>query len=800
MPKFWMLWPVVALAVALALLSAPPPAAVSATAPATAFSAARAMAVVRDIGRAPHPIGSAEHARVRDAVLARLAALGLEAWTNAGTAVRKTDDGYVGADVENIVAVLPGKDRTLPAVLLMAHYDSVAGSPAAADDSAGVASILETVRALKARGQPARDVVVLITDGEETGLFGAQSAFKDGLGQYDIKHIGLVINLEARGSSGPAFMFETGPANAGAMHLYAAAVARPEASSLSGFVYDHMPNGTDFTVPKTVGLTGFNIAMIGTPFDYHSPSAVPAALDPRSLQHMGDQTLALADALARARVAPPPGPDLVYSEVFGRWLVAYPAWAGWLLLGVAAILIVLTLRAQGLPQRRLELARGAGLFLLILLWPALITHLAFRLAPVGEDFYQSPTVAQFGLFFAGMALLAAGVGLGTFGTFLRGAKRWLAALLALGLGVVCSLVGGFDVVGAVIAGAAAVVSALALGPKPEPKAAGQGLLITGLVLAGVLQAVAPETAYVIAWPLLVAAIAAALLSMAKGPGLAWSLLAGLVAAVGLGWTLRMSGFLFDGLGLTNPELLGLFSALSALILAPFILAWAGWGKGGHWSAFAMNLSGIALLTYVALHSPWSARTPAPSHVLYVANQDTGQARVVSVRDKLDPWSRGVLESYGQLRDGPQPALFADHTWWAEAGRAAPLPQTRVPLLPGASGGDSQAIIVASDEAVRDYRINLTFSQPVEIVDIGGRRPEGATKPVTSLRVRWYGAAETGVILNVRYKSPTMVHVRWAALRDGWPARARPLPHRPADVMATGSSDATVVTGQTTLRW
>jgi len=51
---------------------------VPASAPATEFSAERAIAEVREIAQAPHPVGSAEHARVRDYLLARLGALGLE--------------------------------------------------------------------------------------------------------------------------------------------------------------------------------------------------------------------------------------------------------------------------------------------------------------------------------------------------------------------------------------------------------------------------------------------------------------------------------------------------------------------------------------------------------------------------------------------------------------------------------------------------------------------------------------------------------------------------------------------------
>jgi hypothetical protein len=63
----------VALFVLCALLvrnAATPPAPVAATAPATEFSAERAMAHVREIAQRPHPAGSADNARVREYVVA----------------------------------------------------------------------------------------------------------------------------------------------------------------------------------------------------------------------------------------------------------------------------------------------------------------------------------------------------------------------------------------------------------------------------------------------------------------------------------------------------------------------------------------------------------------------------------------------------------------------------------------------------------------------------------------------------------------------------------------------------------
>src|SRR5688500_4200890 len=293
-----------------------------ASAPASEFSATRAMADVEAIAARPHPLGSAENRRVRDHVVARMQALGLETYARRGSALHHRDyrgDLIVeGGTVENAIGVLPGRDRSKPALALMAHYDSVPNSPGAADDAAGVAVALETARALKARGQPERDVMLVITDGEESGLFGAHAFFeRDPLA----KRIGFVINMEARGNGGRTQMFETGPGDGATVALYRRAVDDPSAASLSVYLYERMPNNTDFTVPKDKGILGLNFAFIGRQFDYHSPTSTPANLDRGSVQHMGDQVLATAAAAAFAPDLPRKTENAVYSQTFGGLMI-----------------------------------------------------------------------------------------------------------------------------------------------------------------------------------------------------------------------------------------------------------------------------------------------------------------------------------------------------------------------------------------------------------------------------------------------------------------------------------------------
>ena len=149
-----------------------PPRAVPATAPDTAFSAERAMRHVEQIAQRPHAMGTADHDRVRDYIVEQLSALGLRSQIQQATAIgtRYQQAGRV----QNILARLPGSDPNGKAVLVMVHYDGVEAGPAASDDGAGSAALLETLHALRARKRPlAHDVIALFTDGEESGLLGA---------------------------------------------------------------------------------------------------------------------------------------------------------------------------------------------------------------------------------------------------------------------------------------------------------------------------------------------------------------------------------------------------------------------------------------------------------------------------------------------------------------------------------------------------------------------------------------------------------------------------------------------------
>src|SRR5207245_1604029 len=181
---------------AAALRYRPPPAR-PADAPAQEFSASRAREVLRGLvgDGEPHPTGSPAGARVRQRVVAELERLGYQPRTQEAFAC-----GAVGicARVTNVIARLDGQ-RAGKGVLLSVHYDSVPAGPGASDDGAGVSAALEIARALKAGPPPERPVLLLLNEGEEDDLLGAEAFVA---GDPAAKEVGAVVKLEARGTTG----------------------------------------------------------------------------------------------------------------------------------------------------------------------------------------------------------------------------------------------------------------------------------------------------------------------------------------------------------------------------------------------------------------------------------------------------------------------------------------------------------------------------------------------------------------------------------------------------------------------
>ena len=568
-----------------------PPAPAPADAPAGEFSAARAFEHVQRIAVQPHPAGSPANDLVVEDLVRTLTDLGLDTRVQNAVGARNYGPGEARmARVRNVVAVLPGSDPT-GRLFLTAHHDSVETGPGAADDAAGVSALLESVRALT-EGLPLRnDVVVVLTDAEEACLCGAE-AFA---ASHPLANAGgLVLNFEARGTTGPPIMFETSLGNADLATVFADAAPHPVATSFAVEVYRALPNDTDFSVLLEDGdFTGLNTAFIDGAAGYHTPQDVPGRLDQGTLQALGDNALALTRALGDrdlALLAEPSAGDATYFPVLDR-LVRYPGDLVWPL--AAGALAAVGLLAVAARWRGLSSLRRTAVGTVLALVPLAL----------------GPLAAQ-GLWWALVALRP------EYGGMLDPWRPGWYRLATV----------------AVVAAVVLVWYALLrrrMGPTP--------LAVGGLFWLAVLAAVmawhAPGGSYLAAWPALAGALAGlvAVVTSLRVLRLLAALLAGAVAVVVLAPT---AALFFPALGLRTGAAPALVVTVLAIALLPaFELLFvdpdvergrAAWVATAAVPAVAVVLAGACAAMGLSVDR-FDTGHPVPSQLAYALDADRGQA-------------------------------------------------------------------------------------------------------------------------------------------------------------------------------
>jgi hypothetical protein len=597
----------------LSVIAVTPSAPLGADAPTDEFSATRAFTHVQRVGLQLHPTGTAAAADVRDYIVHTLAGLGLDPQVREGIGGTSELGGqYAMADTRNVVTRLPGSAST-GTLILMAHYDSVQVSHGGNDDGAGVSALLEIARALTAGPPPPNDVVFLFTDAEEACLCGAESFVAD-----DPLAVGraVVLNLESRGSTGPSVMFETSPGNADLVSLYGSVVPRPVATSIAVEVYRILPNNTDLTPFLDAGrFTGLNSAYLDGSGVYHAPEDTPQSMDRASLQHQGDNALALTRALAAddlALLSVPASGDATYFAALGL-LIRYP---GWLVLPLAIAALVAVGAAGWLAVRRgaagwLPLLSGFGLaFVPLVLAPVVAQGFWALLVLLRPDYANMLDPWWPGWFRAAVVALVALVVLLWYGLLRRRVCAWPLAIGALGL-----------------------------------------LAVLGVVMAAML----PGGSYLAALPALAGALG--VLAALAGPAL-WvrvvaGLLSGAVAVVVLVPTVYL---FFPTLGLAIGAAAALFSVMLGLALLPVLdLLYPDPDAPQRWLRTAVPALAAAvaavLFTGIGLRvDRFDADHPAPAELAYILDTDTGQARWVSTDARPGEWVSQYVTEPGTAED------------------------------------------------------------------------------------------------------------------------------------------------------
>ena len=749
-------------------------------APATEFSAERAMRHIQQMARAPHPVGSAEHARVRDYVMAQLSALGLEPTVQKTTGVLA--EYGVAATVENIVARKRGSAGG-PAVLLAAHYDSVPAGPGAGDDGAGVACLLETARALAAGPALEHDVIFLFTDGEELGLLGAAAFAAEHPWKKDAA---VALNFDNRGTRGAVLMYETSAGNLALVRELAAATRSPRASSLSAAVARLMPNSSDFFVLRKAGLAGLNFAFIDGLENYHTPQDTPANVDLRTLQQSGSYALPLVRRLAArdlTQLAHLDGPDAIYFNPAGNWLVVYRKdWARGI--GFGVLVLFLAVVVVGLERGA---ARVGGLLLGLILcavnvlaawraadWMALSLPRFHSSAGHAGPFLHHP------LYAAALACLVAGL---TFAIWELAGLRWEEIALA-GAGI-------WSAGGVALAYLFPEASFLAVWP-----------LVPGLVVLGILLAWSPgkpgergagQTC--LAW---LGAVPAVLVLAPLVPAVESALGIGMFGAAGQAVVVALSMWLV------------------AAGLAP------GSGRVGRVS-FLMLAAGVAILATALATVRYNDRHPRPEWMAYVKDADrsttqwmseSGASAISPGGARLDPWRSQYLGASPAPVNLPISLPFHPGMMcWAQAAPEVELAPPAAELLSEVRKDDGRELRILLRQRRGVARLSLEVQAPrilalrVNGRVLGQRRVEGAAygalvthggayQPRDQREV-WtllYAAPpEEGLEVDVEIPVGMSVELTVGDISDGLPAiPGRTYSPRPASVTQQQFSDMTVV--------
>jgi hypothetical protein len=394
-------WFIIVLFAGLGYRSMLPPAPLPSNTPADQFSAERAMEHVAAIAAEPHPIGSAAIAAVRDYIVAELETLGIDVELQTINAPNYFGGGEL-VSVVNIIARIPGFASS-KAIALMAHYDTVPATPGGNDNTAAVAALLETGRALLAGPPQRNDVILLFTDGEEPApRFGATAFVSD---HPAVRDIGLVVNLEAIGHSGASLLVETSGSEGWLIREFAAADSNPAAFSFLTEIARLLGDiGTDFDTFRNAGVTGMHFVYLhGSPV-YHTAADNIDAVNWGSLQHHGSHTLGIARHFGTLDLSNPPRPaDAVFFTIrpfFFRYA------AGWALplafLTVACLWLVAGRRSTGSATP--SLLRALGLNTVVGVLAAIVGTIVW-LAIVAVR--STPGVAESYLYLSGLLALAA---------------------------------------------------------------------------------------------------------------------------------------------------------------------------------------------------------------------------------------------------------------------------------------------------------------------------------------------------------------------------------------------------------
>ncbi len=616
-----------------------------ASAPAGVFSADRALVELRAVAAEPRPMGSIEHGAAIVAIRARLTELGVESEVVEGVATRNDFNQVFAGRLRNVIARIPGTDST-GGVLLLSHFDSVPTSMNANDGGLGVATVLETVRAIRAGPPPVNDVVLWFGDADETTGLNAL-LLQDHRWFRDVR---FGFAFEAPGATGPSMLTFAGQGNPQAappllslgdnegVPLDNAAISTDNGRWLREAL-DAVPhpivalalNDLALGASPDLGMSmwgsdlgGVSFSQVGNSSGYHTDLDRADRVSRASLQDSGDTALALALHFARFDFADAPeaGGLVAFTIPAGR-VATYPtAWAVPLaLVALAALAAVLTVAKRRHELTVTGLLVGVAATAVAVVASVLVTAIVTSVLAPDAHFARNPY----------------GIG-------------WRILLLAAIT---------LAVVAAVFAGAArllrrpARVTAIAAGP-----------LIVVSLLGLLTGAAVPALSYVFVWPAIAGTALLAWQVLRPDPASrpwpaagALALVAVIVASVGVPLVYLLASAASVSLPMFA-AVIAVFIALLASVLVPHFRYLSG--RHGWVTPSALVAVAVACVAGLQLTAGYGADRPRPNYIQYTLDADTGQATWMAAGTDTDRWTEQFFpDGYTSTRQAFSPGYYFD---------------------------------------------------------------------------------------------------------------------------------------------
>jgi len=805
----------------LSLLSRAPPIAMDTSAEKSVFSADRALQHLTHIAKAPHPTGSDAIKELKHYLLNELEGLGLRTEIQQTEVINNTAYGPRIASIENIIAVKRGLNPDAKKLALMAHYDSRENSFGASDDGSGIITILETLRALNYLPELENDLVVLFTDGEETGLFGAKAFTQHPLA----KQIGLILNFEARGSSGPVVMFETSDNNAALISEFVKAAPYPQADSLAYAIYKKMPNSTDLTETKNAGIPGLNFAFSGSFFDYHSMGDRAENISADSVQHAGSYALALTQHFGHLSLPISEEnkayEDAVYFNITAHQLISYPlSWA--YLFAVFPLVLLLWQIKQFSRTESISLWRlsWTALSLLALMaWVFVLVQCLYSLIDGGiglkHPSYFVLLYTQDRLF-TGFSLLA--IAAFSAGVYLLNQKpsNKLVASLQL-LTIILMAISDnlqFTIIGIFLASSLIILvqvkqarSSLALHQA--------GFLLWGFMLIACL-VLLPEAAHLFTWPLLLA-LTVNLVLPSYFPHIQTQtkiLIASMLGAtLAIYWMVSLIEMIYAAVGLSVPGIPVSALGLLLFLVIPALIKHIQYSNG--LVVVGVFVAGLIIILSTPLSFEFDQRYKRPDSLLYLqdSSQKVSESYWVSTDIEVPKWSEALFESVESSHRYAEDIRYyiplASNGWWqASTDNIITEPPTITILLdenPNLNSEDKthRKVKFKLNSLQANENISLYFSSKERIISatLNGKEIERSPSHIAEKswwHWRYYGLPKNGVDISLTIEGKEELELKVLAVDWGFSKELLDsMPARPEDTMPRfySYSDAIVLFNQ-----